>query len=43
MHLYKNYLFKSQNVKVYSEQDFRVKFWLYVFEEALSNSGLYLH
>jgi hypothetical protein len=33
MHLYKNYLFKPQNVKVCSEQDFIVKFWSYVFEE----------
>ena len=43
MHLYKNYLFKPQNVKLYSEQDFIVKFWSYVFEEAFSNSGLCLH
>ncbi|KAG1580080.1 hypothetical protein G6F48_010694 [Rhizopus delemar] len=43
MHLYKQYLFKPQNVKLYSEQDFIVKFWSYVFEEAFSNSGLCLH
>ncbi|ORE05645.1 hypothetical protein BCV72DRAFT_229433 [Rhizopus microsporus var. microsporus] len=28
---------------MYSEQDYIVKFWSYVFEEAFSNSGLYLH
>ncbi|CAO3691591.1 unnamed protein product [Rhizopus stolonifer] len=43
IHLYKDYLFKLQNVKAYSEQDFIIKFWSYVFEEAFSNSGLYLH
>jgi hypothetical protein len=43
MHLFKNYLFKPQNFKLYSEQDFIVKFWSYVFEEAFSNSGLCLH
>ncbi|KAI8881077.1 hypothetical protein K501DRAFT_189768, partial [Backusella circina FSU 941] len=31
------------NIKLYSEQDFVVKFWSYIFEEAFSNSGLCLH
>lgn len=43
IHLFKNYLFKPQNFKLYSEQDFIVKFWSYVFEEAFSNRGLCLH
>ncbi|CAO0790352.1 unnamed protein product [Mucor circinelloides] len=42
MHLYKLYLFNHQNMKLYSEQDFIVKFWSYIFEEAFSNSGLCL-
>lgn len=43
MNVYKQYLFKPQSIKLYSEQDFIVKFWSYVFEEVFSNSGLYLH
>ncbi|KAI8985404.1 hypothetical protein BDB01DRAFT_721512, partial [Pilobolus umbonatus] len=40
MHLYKQYLFKPQNVKLYSEQDSIVKFWSYVSEEAFELSCL---
>ena len=43
MHVYKEYLFKPQTVALYSEQDFIIKFWCYVFEEIFSNSGLSLH
>ncbi len=43
MHLYKQYLFKPKTVKIYSEQDYIVKFWAHAFEEVLSSSGLCLH
>ncbi|KAI9259125.1 hypothetical protein EDC94DRAFT_585734 [Helicostylum pulchrum] len=43
MHLFKEYLFKSQNVALYSEQVFIAKLWCCVFEEVFNNTGLCLH